>query len=331
MISMNISVNLSSSDYRNDEYSPMVKTMSLRAVMFAMLIAAGIIGLNASCIHILASTKRLREHNFLVISICLSISDLLFGIFSGILSFISLLYDFGIYVPYVCYTLRSIIISTGLYSVFHTLLICVDRFLATSLNVSFANYMLRTILSKKVLLISYVTFVIFGLVFYLSTGDIYDTGTCALNENDTVRLTSRITDCILFGFIVTMSILYVVVIFRILKLQQDVQQISGRKRRSRTRRNIILLGSIVVLTAVCLLPRIFMSLSLSLKDSLTAEDYFLLNFTRIISMFKPVLDPLTYIIMLKNIRQRLEVSMCYRCRRINKRYDIECAQFRGNS
>ena len=305
--------------------------MSLRAVMFAMLISSGIIGLNATCINILATTKRLREHNFLVISICLSISDLLLGIFSGILSVISLLYDFGIYVPYVCYTLRSIIVSTVLYSVFHTLLICVDRFLATSLNVSFANYMLRTLLSKRVLLIAYVTFVILGLVFYLSTGDIYDTGTCALNENETVRVTTRITDCILFCFIVTMSILYVVVILRILKLQQEIQPIAGRKRRLRTRRNIILLGSIVVLTAVCLLPRIFMSLNLSLKDSLTAEDYLLLNFTRIISMFKPVLDPLTYIIMLKNIRQRLEVSMCYRCRRINKRYDIECTQFRGNS
>lgn len=331
MISMNISVNLSSSDYKNDEHSPMMKTTSLRAVMFAMLIASGIIGLNATCIHILATTKRLREHNFLVISICLSISDLFLGIFSGLLSFIALLHNFGIYVPYVCYTLRSIIVSTGLYSVFHTLLICVDRFLATSLNVSFANDMLRTLLSKKVLLISYVTFVILGLVFYLSTGDIYDTGPCALNENETVRLTTSITDCILFCFIVTMSILYVVVILRILKLQQEVQQISGRKRRSRTRRNIVLLGSIVVLTAVCLLPRILMSLNLSLKDSLTTEDYFLLNFTRIISMFKPVLDPLTYIIMLKNIRQRLEVSMCHRCRRMNKRYDIECTQFRGNS
>ena len=331
MISMNISVNLSSSDYKNDEHSTVIKTMSLQAVMFAMLISSGIIGLNATCINILATTKRLREHNFLVISICLSISDLLLGIFSGILSVISLLYDFGIYVPYVCYTLRSIIVSTVLYSVFHTLLICVDRFLATSLNVSFANYMLRTLLSKRVLLIAYVTFVILGLVFYLSTGDIYDTGTCALNENETVRVTTRITDCILFCFIVTMSILYVVVILRILKLQQEIQPIAGRKRRLRTRRNIILLGSIVVLTAVCLLPRIFMSLNLSLKDSLTAEDYLLLNFTRIISMFKPVLDPLTYIIMLKNIRQRLEVSMCYRCRRINKRYDIECTQFRGNS
>jgi hypothetical protein len=43
---MNISVNLSSFDYRNDENSPMMKTMSLRAVMLAMLIAAGIIGLS---------------------------------------------------------------------------------------------------------------------------------------------------------------------------------------------------------------------------------------------------------------------------------------------
>jgi len=271
--------------------------------------------LNSISILILVTTTKLTKSRFKTLVVFLSLSDAATGIEFLTHVIISSFNHGQDSILYACLVLKHLIAGTVTFSLYQTLLICLDR-----LNATFTvkSLFLNNLTKKKAVVVS---FTVIHLYTIIHLGYVLTEGPNLCNVSTTAKLSFvLVLDIPVFVIIVLIIIVYSVIIVRIVQRhnrifsQRDKAAITiiNRNTSVRTmRRNVLTLGAIILITLAANVPRcvtasyiLYSGLHVRTSISLKISNHFLL--------LNPVLDPVIHVLRIREYRDRLKsVCRCY--------------------
>ncbi|VDH95109.1 Hypothetical predicted protein [Mytilus galloprovincialis] len=271
-------------------------------------IVAALFLLHGLSIYILNSSKELNQSRFLVLTLCLSLSDITIGLeflYHNVLRFMN---SQSAPFQYQLMAIRYLACGTVLWSLMQTLLICIERLNATLITKKGILVYLTS--NKCVVLCFILSHFIAVLMFGVETIG----GPVPTDPKNTA------TPLIVFSFdililCITVSIIsvYGVVVYRITHAQRNVQtsgltasQFEKKTRDTkRMRKNVITLGVIIALVLVAFFARSFAVLYLYTVNENEIDDIVFLICNNVFVLVNPLLDPVIYTIRIKNFRDHL--------------------------
>ncbi|CAC5392375.1 unnamed protein product [Mytilus coruscus] len=197
-----------------------IKILHLTIIVLSMSIVIAV--LNISCLIILAKDKKLKEKRFEMLTICLSISDAAIGIISIALRSRTIYFrSTGENTPHFCYFFEILLIATFLFSLFQTLWICIERYIATFPTVTNPCQKM-SIIGMTVAL--YVLCVVLVLIYFLIYGNFWSTacniqGILGKHRKTFLRIYQSAKLIIVCAIVLT----YAGVLFRVYKSWRRIQ------------------------------------------------------------------------------------------------------------
>ena len=273
--------------------------------------------LNSISILILVTTTKLTKSRFKTLVVFLSLSDAATG--AEFLTHVVLnSFNYGQdSILYACLVLKHLIAGTVAFSLYQTLLICLDR-----LNATFTvkSRFLRILTTTKAVMAS---FTVIHLYTIIHLGYDLTEGPNICNVFTTAKLSFvLVLDIPVFVIIALITIVYSVIIMRIVQHhnkifnQNDMTAITIMNNRNTSsvrsmRRNVLTLGAIILITLAANVPRcvtasyiLYSGLHVRTSISLKISNHFLL--------LNPVLDPVIHVLRIREYRDRLKfVCRCY--------------------
>lgn len=259
---------------------------------------------------ILLRTIDLRKKQFYCLALYLSISDAVIGFETISFYFINQYTEFT-QLPLIitCTILKAFIAGTMIFSLVQVLMICFERLNAT---LQISNVNLKRITSNKAVGISFIithlyTFTV-PVVEFLQNGNPCD-------------IKSTLLRFLIFDFsviILTVAIvtIYFLIIVRIVmqnkKMQAFVEPLASKNNSEqdikestkRRKKNIITLGFIIIIALTSTMPR-FVTSGIALYLGNTAAITKSLEISNHFMLINPLMDPVIYILRIKEYRQRL--------------------------
>lgn len=198
--------------------------------LIVMITGFAIFILNVCCLVVLSKEKKLKEKRFYKLTICLSVSDAAIGLISSVLSFQNFYYiSTGNGLAPFCFLFTPLITTTILFSLLQTLLICLDRLIATFPAVRNPCRNVSVIFATVVLFSFCATFV---FPMYVELGNVWAPG-CSTH---TILLKNRLTvlsiiQPTMLAIISIIVIVYIIIILRILLSWKRVHPQSSEIQR----------------------------------------------------------------------------------------------------
>lgn len=279
--------------------------------ILAIIICSVCMILNTASVFILATTKKLKNSRFKSLVLFLSVSDLSTGI--EFLSHVVLnIFNKGQEpVLYTCLVLKHLICGTVTFSLFQTLMICLERLNATS---RVKNRLLRKLTQIRSVIISFVVIHVYSLLHLA-----YDVtrGPRPCSVSSTANMSFVLVVDIPVGLLILLIIIvYSVVIVRIVNQHKKVQNMATITTRNNNKsavrlmhRNVSTLGAIICVTLVANVPRCVTAFC-SLYTGPTTNTLRWLKISNHFLLLNPVFEPVIHVLRIREFRERFMCTSC---------------------
>ena len=259
---------------------------------------------------ILLRTIDLRQKQFYCLALYLSISDAVIGFET--ISFYSIdQYTEFTELPLIitCTILKASIAGTMIFSLTQVLMICFERLNAT---LQISNVNLKRITSNKAVGISFIVTHLY--TFTVPVAEFLQNGNPCVIKSTLLRF--LIFDFSVIILTVAIVTIYLLIIVRIVmqnkKMQAFVEPLVSnnnseqdiKESTKRRKKNIITLGIIILIALISTMPRcvasaiaLYLGNTTAITKSLEISNHFML--------INPLMDPVIYILRIKEYRQRL--------------------------
>lgn len=271
----------------------------------ALVLCSACIILNVCSFVILGTTKKLQKSRFKSLVIFLSVSDFVTGTEFLTHVLLDVNNDGQINLLYGCMILKHLIAGTITFSLYQTMLICLERLNATFKQRS--NLILK-MTTKKAILISFVT--IHGYTF-IHLGYRLQEGVTPCHVADTAVLSFvLILDIPIMLLLLAIVMLYALVIFRLFshskKIFDMVETATVQMKNSKRlmRRNINTLGSVIIVTMIANLPRTILAFY-SLYSGPTVKTLTWLKISNHLLLLNLIFDPIINVLRIREYRDRI--------------------------
>lgn len=264
---------------------------------------------NIVCIAALLKSPKLQKSRFHFLTSCLSVGDSTTMIFVIVVLTNSVLEMFDCNLPYLCSVCSSFIFCSVLFSLFQTLSICIERFIATSVtNKTPKIHVLSKILGMKKLMVvfyaicfAYTMAILFGNGFSIRKG-------CVGNEYTLTYVYLKELP-IVFLFLSTI-VMYVIVMKRLRRMltkisfvHQTISELQYKQRLKRHKMNILTLGLLLIVLAFGVLPRLIVAFTGPAQSG---------NYGNIFLMLPPLINPFIFVLRFVEMRDILK-PRCLTC------------------
>ncbi|CAC5416356.1 OLFR [Mytilus coruscus] len=291
------------------------QTLSITNVgMFYILIGTAITPLCSAFLNIIFMVVLFRSHSlrnsrFHFLTLCLSIGDFLTMILTFALLLNSLLEELKLHVHYLCRLLSLLVYCSVLFSLCQTLLICVERYLATSVT----NNLRRNVLAqKKLILLLFVLCVLYTSVLLGLGGFSLQSG-CLGNQYTSLHMIfSEVPLILLF---IAITVIYIItavrikqIITRVTFINNDTSSLQLSRRIIRLKINLFTLGLVLLILAISVVPRVAVALIGQSQNG---------NVGNVTLVIPPIFNPIIYCIRFVEVRNMLKPNCI--CRTTNKR------------
>ncbi|CAC5395436.1 unnamed protein product [Mytilus coruscus] len=184
------------------------------SLIVVLITGLAILILNVCCLVVLSKEKKLTKKRFYKLTICLSVSDAAIGLISSVLSFQTIYYiSTGNGLAPFCFLFTPLITTTILFSLLQTLLICLDRLIATFPAVRNPCQNVSVVLATAVLFSFCATFV---FPMYVVLGNVWAPA-CSVHyilRKNRLTVLSIIQPTML-AIISVIVIIYIIIILRV--------------------------------------------------------------------------------------------------------------------
>lgn len=260
--------------------------------------------LNIMCMVVLFRSHTLRNSRFHFLTLCLSIGDFLTMILTFILLVNSSLEEFRLHVKHLCRILSLLVYCSILFSLCQTLLICVERYLATSVT----NNIRRNVLAqKKYIILMFVLCVIYTNVLFGLSSFSLQSGCIGNEYNYLYMIFSEVPLILLF---IVITVIYITTAVRIKQMitrvsfiNNDISSLQLSRRIIRLKMNLLTLGLVLLILAISVVPRVTVTL---LGQSSSG------NIGNATLVIPPIFNPIIYCIRFVEVRNMLKPNCIWR-------------------
>ena len=277
--------------------------------IFAFIFCSLAVLINICAISILYKTKKINRSRFYFLTLLLSISDATVAVYYLLHTIINYLNTGSDAFLYGCILLKHVIGGAFGFSLFQTVMICLERLQATFVT---KKKILRKLTSNKTVGMMFVVFQIYTFApFIVAVVNGPEPCTVDYTKRSLYVLTIDIPILLCLCFVVC---LYTVVILRVMKKQRSVGQVLDTSKTHQTsqslrklKRNMVTLGILVGITSVTFVPReiiAFYASSVEAPGKLLMQ---LLLISNYLPLINPLIDPLVYVLRFQ------EISRLFRC------------------
>lgn len=258
--------------------------------------------LNVVCIIVLVKTPQLQKSRFHYLTLCRSIGDFLSMILLVAMLINASLEVFRWHVPYLCKIISSSVYCFILFSLFQTLLICIERYMAV---IQSTNQSLRKKLTQKKIL---PIFLIISLAYKAAINSIYFSESCTDHQNITYVMANQLPILLIFIVIIYLYTVTIVHLRRMLSKvaigDQTMSETQHLHRLKRLKLNIFTLGLLISVLTVSILPKYIIVFAMPAAANTIGNIFFI---------FSPLGNPIIYFLRFTEFRKKIKQICCNKC------------------